>query len=435
MKRITAAASALAAGSLTLAGCSTSTPADTDLDAAIAEAADVTTCVPGEHTLSVVGGSQATDAMAVATAALQEKYPELTIEAEPAATSGYAELTQQVVADIAVGKRPDVIMSGLGQLGFWVEEYDAAPIDPSALADTYQDQFLAAGTVDGEVYLAPAQISAPVLLVNQDALDAAGAGQAEDIVDYASWIAAAQKVTEATGAPSVSIASVGLADWYSQAFVQASGGTFVAQDGTAGFDDATGIEALNIWPTMAEQGLELGVLNVQEAIAPFASGEAAFVVATTSMIATLQGMVGEAFALTAVDLPGANGTEGDLPAGGNGWIVLSDDSCEAAYASEYIGLLLGTEAVLKASGTEYSYIPVDSAAAEQLLATEGLSQAVTYAWTYDKALTPWGGFDGTMTAQVNDAINTMAQELQLGAAAEDAVPAAAAAIDAIVGGN
>lgn len=431
MKRIPVAVSALAIGALTLTGCSS--PAATAPAADVADAVDLATCDPTETTLTVTAGQQATGALEVAVAAMQEEFPGLTIDAVPAATTHYADLTQTIVADIAVGKRPDVIMSGLGQLRFWVDEYEPTPLDVTALADTYNTQFLSAGTVDDTVYLAPAQISAPVLLVNQDLLDDANAGDAADIVDYDSWIAAAEKVTETTGAPSVSIPSVGLADWYSQAFVQASGGTFVSEDGTAAFADETGLEALSIWPELEDKGLEAGVLNMQDAIAPFAGGQVAFMVATTSLIANMQGAIGDRFAWTAVDLPGANGAEGALPAGGNGWLVLSDDGCRAAYGSKLIGHLLDTEAVLQASGTDYSYIPVDSAAAEELLASDAVTPPLSYAWSYDAELTPWGGFAGSVTAEINDALTTMAQQLQTGTPAEDAVTAAADAIDALAG--
>ncbi|WP_143340700.1 hypothetical protein [Demequina sp. NBRC 110057] len=441
MNRLPYALSALALGAITLAGCSSGASTETDTSSAAAEAesvasaAAVDTCVPEDTTITATYGAQAEGAMQVAVAALEEKYPGLTIEATASASQGYDDITKSIVGDIAVGKRPDLIMSGLGQVGFWVEQYGAAPIDADALADTYQTQFLSAGTIDGETYLAPAQISAPVLLVNQSALDAAGAGEAEDIVTYDDLIAAAQMVTDATGAPSVSIPSVGLADWYAQAFVQGAGGTFVAEDGTAAFGDEAGIAGLSIWPDLQAAGLETGVLNLQDAIAPFVGGQTAFLVYTTSGIANLQGLVGDTFEWTAVDLPTADGVGGSMPAGGNGWIVLSDDSCRAAYANELVGELLSEDAVLAASGTDFSYIPVDSAAAETLLAGDDVAPQVAYAWSYDKELTPWGGFDGTKTAEVNTALTTMGQELQMGQDAATSVATAVESIDALVGGE
>lgn len=427
--RILSAAGALAAGALVLAGCSSAAPAT---EASVAAATDIASCTPSEHSIRATFGSQATAAMEIAVANVEKAYPGLTIDAVPQATSSYDELTSTIVADIAVGKRPDLIMSGLGQLRFWVEEYAPAPIDTSVLPETYQSQFLSAGTVDGEVYLAPSQVSTPVALVNQTMLDAAGAGDAEDIETFADVIAAAEAVTADTGKPSVSVPTQGLPDWLAQGFVQGAGGTFVNDDGTAGFGDEQGLEALSLWSGLAAEGLEAGIGDM-DAVSAFAGQSTAIAFTTTSLIATMNTTVGDAFEWTAIDFPTVNGGDGALPAGGNGWVVLSDDGCRAAYANAIVAELLSTEAVLAASGTDYSYIPVDTAAAEQLLAGDGLVQPQVYAWSYDHELTPWGGFDGTRTTQVNDTIRQMAQGLQSGAELEPTVEQAVRGIDGIVG--
>lgn len=424
--RFALAAGAFTAGTaLLLSGCSGPTA---DPNAAIAVAADISTCDPTASTIDAVFGQQATEAMTVAAASLEEQYPGLTINAEPQATTSYDDLTKQVVADIAVGKRPDITMSGIGQLRFWVDTYGSFPIDPELLSPTYQTQFLAAGTIDGTVYLAPAQISAPVLLVNEDLL--AQVGVKGDIETFDDLVAAADKVSELTGGPSVTIPTDSLADWFSQAFVQGSGETFVAEDGTAAFGTDKAIEALSIWSTLADEKLEMGI-GFQDAIAQFMGGKAAFMVSTTSLIATLDKGIAGAFDWMPVDLPSVGGEGGALPAGGNGWVVLSEDPCDAAFSTALVSELLSTEAVLKASGTAYSYIPVDSAAAEELLNSDAATPQLTYAWSYDKELTPWGGFPGAVTVQVNDLLRTMGQKLAAGEDATETVTGTVAAIDAI----
>lgn len=417
----------VAGAALLLSGCA-GTPAEPA--AAIAKAADITTCDPAESTIDAIFGQQATDAMAVAAAALKKEYPGITINAEPQATTSYDDLTKQVVADIAVGKRPDLTMSGIGQLRFWVDTYGSFPIDPELLSPTYQKQFLAAGTVDGTVYLAPAQISAPVLLVNEDLLSEAGVRG--DIETFDDLVAAADKVSAMTGGPSVTIPTDTLADWFSQAFVQGSGETFVNEDGTAGFGTDKGIEALSIWSTLANDKLEMGI-GFQDAIAQFIGGKAAFMVSTTSLIASLEKGIAGAFEWMPVDLPSVDGEGGALPAGGNGWVVLSEDPCDAAFSTALVSELLSTEAVLKASGTAFSYIPVDSAAAEELLDSDAATPQLTYAWSYDKPLTPWGGFPGAVTVQVNDLLRATGQKLATGADPKTTVTQTVSAIDAIAG--
>src|SRR5664279_629731 len=112
---------ALAAGSILLSGCAAS--AASAPQASVAAAANIADCDPAENSITVTYGLMAKEAMAIATANLQETYPELTINAAPPSTSDYNELTKTVVADIAVGNRPDLIMTGLGQLQFWVDKY------------------------------------------------------------------------------------------------------------------------------------------------------------------------------------------------------------------------------------------------------------------------------------------------------------------------
>lgn len=168
-------------------------------------------------------------------------------------------------------------------------------------------------------------------------------------------------------------------------------------------------------------------------MAAFTSGKAAFFVYTTSVIASLQKSIGTSFDWMPVDLPSVGGEKGALPAGGNGWVVLSDESCRAAYSNALIGELLSPEAVAGASGTSYSYIPVNADAGKSLLASSAATPQLTYAWSYDKPLTPWGGFEGSKVAQVNDAIRLMAQQLQSGAEPAKAVSQAAGSVNAIVG--
>lgn len=421
------AVSAVVLGSMLLSGCAAgaATP-----DAAVAEATDIASCDPAQSTIDAVFGPQATDAMSVAAANLLEAYPGLTINAAPQQPTSYDDLTKLIVADIAVGKRPDLIMTGLGQLRFWVDTYQPAPIDPEALPETYQQQFLGAGTVDGTVYLAPAQISATVLAVNQDILDTVGL-EAESITTFDQLVSAAKKVTAETGQPSVSIPTDSLADWFSQAFVQGSGEKFVNDDGTAGFGTTKAIEALSVWSTLGKAELELGVAN-QESMAQFSGGNAAFLVMTTSQIANLSAMIADGFNWTPVDLPSIGTEGGALPAGGNGWVVLSDDECDAAFSNALVSELLSTEAVLKASGAAYSYIPVDSAAAAQLLDSPEATPQLRYAWSYDKALTPWGGFAGDVTVQINDTIQTMAEKLATGADPKPTIESAVQVIDQLV---
>ncbi len=376
--------------------------------------------------------------MEAAVKVVEDRYPGLSINAVPSVSTDYGELTQQIVADIAVGKRPDVIMTGLGQMQFWVDTYNPVPLDTGVLPETYQTQFLGAGTArDGVTYLAPAQISAPVMAVNQDLLDAAGAGKAEDIKTYEDLLSVARQVSDHTGKPSVSIAPSGLPEWYTQGLVQNSGGTLVNEDGTAAFGDSTGIAGLDIWSELGRDGLEAGIPASSEAVDIFTSGTLPITMITTSNIASISQSVGDKFDWMPIKLPSIDGVQDRaLPAGGNGYMVLSDDACRAAFSGELIGQILTPESVMQASGTQRSYIPVDTIARDELLASDQASPQMTFAWTFENELTQWGGgFPGQHTAKIYDAIELMDQQLQTGADTATAVEDAVKTIDAIVLGD
>lgn len=423
---VTAALSTVAALSLSACGAAESGTGS------VAAAAAIDQCKPAETTIKLVFAPQGTPAVDHAKKIMEQKYPGLTIDAGAAQSSNYSDLTKQIVADSAVGKRPDLIMTGLGQLRFWTDSYKPAPLDPATLPEGYQKQFLSAGEVDGKTYLAPFQISTPTMLVNKKLLAEAGITDAGSIKDFASLEAAAKKVTEKTGKPSINISSNDLPDWFSQALVQSSGEKYVADNGSFGFDTPKGREAIGLLSRLAQQKVALNV-GMDEGQAQFVAGNLAFHMATTSRIAKVVKEAPKDLAWTPIDLPGLNGPEGALPAGGNGWVVISEDSCKAAFSQAMITEMLTKESSLLSSGKDYSYIPVNKLATDELLKGDNIAPQMRYAWTYDKPLTVWGGFEGAQTAQIINTIRTMMESLSTGKPADDVVAATAKTVNSLLG--
>jgi multiple sugar transport system substrate-binding protein len=428
--KIISTASVLSIAALALTGCGAAASSAPEEQAAAASAIDK--CNPAGTTIRLVYGTQGIPAVDLAKKVMEQKYPGLTIDAVPAQTSNYTELTKQIVADTAVGKRPDLIMTGLGQLRFWTDSYNPAPIDPASLPEGYQKQFLGAGTVNGKTYLAPFQISTPVMLVNKKILAEVGITDPTVIKDYNGLLDAAKKVTAKTGKPSVNISSDDLPDWFSQALIQGSGEKLVTEDGSVGFDTPNGRAAVGILSQMAQDKLLLNVgLNAGEA--QFTAGNLAFNMDTTSRIASIGKAAAKDLDWMPIDLPGLNGAGGALPAGGNGWVVISDDACRAAFSQAMTTELLTKDASLLSSGKDFSYIPVNKLATEELLKGTNIAPQTRYAWTYDKPLTVWGGFAGAQTAQIINTERSMMEQLSGGKPADQAVPAAAKVINSLLG--
>ena len=416
-------------------GASTDQPAD---GAQVAEAIDAAQCDAASTTIDVAFNDFAAESVPVATDAMTERHPGLTINATPTPSTVYEELTQQIVADIAVGNRPDVIMAGLGQMQFWVDTYDPVEFDTSILPESYQTQFLGAGTTkDGTTYVAPSQISAPVLAVNQTLLDEAGAGRAEDITTHADLLEVAQLLTDHTGQPSVSFPPSGLGAWFSQGMLQASGATLANDDGTAAFGDAAGIAALDVWSQLGQRGLEAGLADFNQAVDQFSTGTLPFAMISTSNIATIEQSGSDDFEWIPIKLPSVDGEiNRTMPAGGNGFMVLSDDECRAAFATEFIGELFTTEAVLAASGTDLSYVPVETEARDELLASDAATPPMEFAWTFDSELNQWGeGVPGGPANEIYDSLEVMGQRLQTGEDTETVVTDIVSRINTIVEGN
>ena len=376
--------------------------------AAPAEQADVSSCDPSGVTLTAEFASQGRQGAELAKEQLEKKYPGLTVElrAAPEGTS-YDELTQQVVADIQAGSRPDVIMLGLDQLRFWVDNYSPRPLDTSVLKDSYRKNFLDVGTINGTTYVAPFQISVPVLYTNTTMAGQAGIDELP--TTHSQVISNAEKIKEKTGKKPVQIPRDNIAGWFVQAFTQSNGARYVNDDGTAGFDTPQGREALEIYRTIGEKGLQNPV-SWQDSIKEFSSGQAAYFFGTPAVAATVKKAVGDSFDWTVSDMPVPDGGTASLPAGGNGWMVLSDDACRAAYSSEMISNMLDPQ-VIASSARENSYIPVDTAAQDMLRQDADYDSPLGYAWKYEGTPSAGGGWPGQSMGRVNQTLQDMVQQM------------------------
>ena len=273
--------------------------------------------------------------------------------------------------------------------------------------------------------------------MNQDILDAAGAGAADDIKSYEDLLRVAALIAENTESTPVSIPPQGLPEWFTQALLQNSGADMANEDGTAAFGDEAGVAALDIWSELARRDLEAGIAKETDTVNVFTAGELGIAMITTSNIASLNQSIGDQFNWTPIHLPSVDGEQGRaLPAGGNGYMVLSEDACRAAFSQELINELLQPETVMLASGTTRSYIPVSTEARDELLASDAANPQMTFAWTFENELTQWGdGFPGESTAPIYDAIQLMDEKLQQGEDTATVVEEAVTTIDGIVGGN
>lgn len=385
-------------------------------------------CDTNGVTISASFAPQGAEAATIAKATIEKKYSGLKVELNASATTSYDELTQQVVADIAAGSRPDVVMVGLGQVRFWVDKYSPAEINPDNLKPSYDRRFLNIGEVNGKPYVAPFQVSMPVLYTNTDMADKAGVPAAP--TTSSELLDAARKVKQATGTAPVQLPRNGIADWVAQAYIQSGGASFVNDDGTAGFDSDAGRKALSIYEQLGKDKL-IDPVSFTDATTMFSTGKLAYLVSSPANVASVQKAVGDKFDWTVTAMPLPDGGTASLPAGGNGWIVLSQDRCKAAFAGELISAMLDPQ-VIATSAKTYSYVPVDTEAAKTLAADPAAQTQLGFSWKFQGTLTPWGGWHGDSTPKVNKMIENMIQQLTDGATVEEVVPRTVRQINATV---
>ncbi|WP_181781475.1 extracellular solute-binding protein [Pseudonocardia pini] len=402
-----------ATAALVLTACGGGAPA-----AGTAAAASVTSCDPTGVTLSVAYAPQGDTAVQLAKTQLEQAHPGLTVQLKQSGTSSYDQLTQQIVADIAAGSRPDVAMVGLGQVRFWVDRYQPQPLDTASLKQTYDQRFLQIGAVDGQNFVAPFQVSVPVLYTNSTLTRGAGVTAAP--ATTSELLAAARQVKAATGSAPVQLPRDGIADWVAQAMIQSGGAAFVNPDGSPGFGTPEGERALSVYETLGTEGLQ-DPISATDAVTAFTAGRLAYMVTSPASATSISKAVNGSFEWTVTDMPVPDGGTPSLPAGGNGWMVLSEDPCRAAFANELIADMLDPE-VITQSSKAFSYIPVDTQAAATLAADPAAATQVGYGWTYTGTPTPWGGWHGDSTPRVNQFLQDMVQRLTSGEPVATVVP-------------
>jgi multiple sugar transport system substrate-binding protein len=319
-------------------------------------------------------------------------------------------------------------MVGLGQVRFWVDRYQPQPLDTASLSGTYDQRFLEIGAVDGRNFVAPFQVSVPVLYTNTTITK--GAGVTDAPTTTSELLDAARQVKAATGAAPVQLPRDGIADWVAQAMIQSGGATFVNPDGTAGFGTPEGERALSVYETLGAEKLQ-DPISATDATTAFNAGRLAYMVTSPASAASIAKAVNGSFEWTVTDMPVPDGGSASLPAGGNGWMVLSNDPCRAAFANELIADMLDPQ-VITESSKAYSYIPVDTQAAATLKADPAASTQVGYGWTYTGTPTPWGGWHDDATPRVNQFLQDMVQRMTAGEPAATVVPETVRRIDSAV---
>jgi len=412
------ASSALAA--LLLAGCSTGTQS---------ASVSLESCETDGVTLAVAAPPTAAAALEIAVATFEAEHPGLTVSTTELAGASYNEYAQQIIGDLAAGVQVDVANVGHDQVRLFVDSYDVRPFDTQLLHDSYDESFLPIGVVGADQYAIPFQVSIAGLYRNLDALAAAGIDTDEPLESLDDVIAQAQAYTTATGTPALGIdQGVGADDWYSQMLTQSLGGEFV-EEGAPAFDSEAGVEAFTFWSSGSEGFMTRAAAT--DTIGGFVTGATPMLVISTAAVPLFTSQVADAFEWDMQAFPASS--QARYAAGGNSWVAIADDDCRAALGQAFIAEVVGTDALL-ATLTGYGYLPVDEAARTTLM-TDPATDARTVA-LYERddiVMTPFGGWPGSTTPEVQRAIADMVDRIMAGADVADELASTQQQIEGIVG--
>lgn len=440
------AAAVAATVALTAAACGGGDPAGDGSETAGSEAAseagsetataatgtEAADCDPEGATLKVTYPGRLGPTLPTAAEAVEAEFDGLSVEMSDSATS-YVDTVQQVVADESAGMVPDVVLASTGQIAFYTDALGARELDPDALPDTYDERFLEAGVVDGALHGVPLHVSIPLVIWNKDVFEQAGLDADtppetnSEVIEFAEQIKAEVPDVSPAFYPSTIVY-----DWFFQNMLMSAGGEMVDDQGNPTFATPEGVTALEPWAQLNARDLHAPATGL-DGIEIFTAGDIGFVLATNSVLATIDGGIGDGFEWGVAPAPVADDGERRFAAGGNALVVLAQDDCQSAWAEAFVAAALSPETqaqVAEATG----YIPVDTEAVEMLADFYDDNPQYAVPVEYDGALEPWIAFPGERGFEASEEFRTLLESVSSGADPEQALEETQTNVEAILGG-
>lgn len=231
MKRTPSAAIGLAvAVALTLAGCSTSSDANSG---------NVTGDEPVTITYSnFISNDGNEDNLETIVAAFEEENPNITVEVT---TLPYGDYFTTLQTDLAAGTLADVFDTNYDFFPQLATNGALAPLDVSD-PSVYRPSLLEAYSIDGTTYGLPTSFAAVVLYYNEDLFDQAGLDYPSADWTWEDELAAAEAITDEAAGIWGSHQPISFYEFYK--VLEQNGETFLNEDGTAvAFNTPGGVEA------------------------------------------------------------------------------------------------------------------------------------------------------------------------------------------------
>jgi multiple sugar transport system substrate-binding protein len=322
---------------------------------------------------------------------------------------GYNDGQQQVLRAAVTGNLPDVYFSGYNLTAELVHTLlprqqitDLAPFiategGQAFLDKNYSPKMAALGQIDGKQYGLPVNASSPIMFINADLVRKAGGDPDNMPKTFAGLLELARKIH----ALDPKIAGMGYDingwpdDWLWQSLIFEQGGKLVDEaTKKVAFDNEIGLNALKLARRFVTEGGQT-LLDWDQSRQQFGAGLTGFIFSTPAHVQTVEGLVGQRFALKTATFPLDNPETGGVPTGGNSAVILTQDKTRQAAAWKYLKWVTGPEAqntIVRITG----YLPTNKlAVGPDFLAPYYAEHpnVKTASLQADRSL-PWAGYPG-----------------------------------------
>lgn len=271
----------------------------------------------------------------------------------------YKGLIQNMMSEAAGGRTPDVVQIGWSFKNYYKDNFEytspeaiineSFPEDKEFIEEKFDDKMLSiAQDEKGEQLGLPYSVSSPVMFINKDILrnanlDESGPKTWEEVKTYA------ETIRNKSNQYGVFIQEP--ADsWAQQAIVDSNGGNIV-KDGKASFASEEGVEAYQLMQDMVKNKSALHT-NDEQGQQSFINGEVGMLFTTNAKQTHIKDNA--KFDVEAIEMPGWEGKEKKVPAGGSMLGITSDTKEEQEASWKFMKYLYKVENMAKwTKGTGY----------------------------------------------------------------------------------
>ncbi len=349
--------------------------------------------------------------------AFEAENPGITVETIPVIEGAYEGLAQGVLLNVAAGDAPDLGQSGYSYIRTLIEQGGAVPLnsfmdqDPDFSMDGMFPAMMDLGRISDTYYAVPVALSTPVLYVNKELAESAGISMDDLPTTWEEAKEAAQTCVDA-GYQGITWDWTITGNWILQAMVENAGGQFGVETNSGydvTLDEEAGLETLTYLAELADAGL---MPTTEDVPANFIAGETCFNVDTTSRYRFVLEDVND-FTIVLAPMPTLDGSTPEVPAGGNGLIMFTQDPERQEAAWRFMNFVM-QEFSNDVIAANTGYTVANIAVAEEQRGD--FSDDPNYTIILDQApnVIPWHSWPGRNTTRIAELLKDAQQAVILG---------------------